>query len=122
VKNVFLLAVLLLAFSCKSEEEIPEGILTEQEMVDILIDIIEGKVGVLSVGKDSSRVLFVKLERDVFEKHKMDSLVYRKSYQYYMTHPELYLNVNDIVLDSLKIRQDRIDPSELKKISGAVPK
>lgn len=114
MKNVFLLTVLLLAFSCKSEEEIPEGILTEQEMVDILIDIriIEGKVGVLSVNKDSSRVLFDKFENDVFEKHKMDSLVYRKSYQYYMTHPELYLSVNDIVLDSLKIRQDRIEPNE----------
>jgi len=114
VKNVFLLAVLLLAFSCKSEEEIPEGILTEQEMVDILLDIrvLEGKVGILSVGKDSSRVLFAKLERDIFEKHKMDSIVYKKSYQYYMRNPELYLNVNDIVLDSLKIRQDRIEPNE----------
>ena len=114
MKNVFLLAVLFLAFSCKSEEEIPEGILTEQEMVNILIDIrmIEGKVGVISVNRDSSRVLYDKLEADAFAKHKIDSLVYRKSYQYYMIHPELYLSVNDIVLDSLKIRQDRIEPNE----------
>lgn len=114
MKNVFLLTVFLLVFSCKNEVSIPEGILTEQEMVNILIDIrmIEGKVGVLSVNKDSSQVLYDKLEADAFEKHKIDGAVYRKSYQYYMTHPELYLNVNDIVLDSLKIRQDRIEPNE----------
>lgn len=116
MKNVFLLAVLLLVFSCKSDEEFPEGILTEREMVDLLIDIriIEGKVSVLSVGRDSSRLLYKKLEREVFEKHKMDSLVYRKSYQYYMIHPELYLGVNNIVLDSLKIQQDLIEPNEAK--------
>jgi len=111
VKNVFLLTVFLLLLSCKSNEEIPEGILTQQEMVDILIDIriIEGKVSVLSVGRDSSNVMFAKLEQDVFEKHDMDSLVYRESYQYYMNKPELYLLVNDIVLDSLKVMQERID-------------
>jgi hypothetical protein len=114
VKNVFLLAVLLLVFSCKSEEGFPEGILTESEMVDLLIDIriLEGKVSVLSVGRDSSRVLYEKLERDIFEKHEMDSLVYRRSYQYYLVRPELYLSVNDIVLDSLKIRQDRVGQIE----------
>lgn len=100
----------MLLSACGGQEEIPDGILSQEAMVNILIDIriAEGKVDVLSVGRDSSAVLFGELERRIFEKHQLDSQIYRKSYQYYMTNAELYLSVNDIVLDSLKVRQQRL--------------
>ena len=89
----FLLAVVLLTFSCSESEEIPEGILSQDKMVSILIDIriAEGKVGSLSVSKDSARTLFQELQRRAFEKHDLDSAIYRKSYQYYILNPQRYL-------------------------------
>lgn len=105
----------MVLFSCKSEEELPEDILSEEKMVEVLIDIriAEGKVGTLNVGRDSSRVLYDELERQIFERLGLDSATYSKSYQYYVAKPQLYLRVNDIVLDSLKVRQQRLDsPAE----------
>ena len=111
MKNVFLLAVILLGIGCQTQEELPEDLLSEAQMVSVLIDIrvAEGKVGNLSAGRDSSRVLMDTLQKRIFRKHSLDSITYIKSYQYYLDHPEMYLRVNEIVLDSLKVRQKSIE-------------
>lgn len=110
MKKVFLFTVVLLVFACGEKEEIPEDILSESEMVDLLIDIrvAEGKVGTLTLGKDSSLVIFKELERQIFQEHKIDSGIYVKSHNYYLLHPKKYMQITDIVIDSLKYRNDQL--------------
>ena len=108
MKKVFLFAVVLLVFACGGKEEVPDDILSEMEMVDLLIDIrvAEGKVGTLTLGKDSSAVIYKTLETQIFEDHDIDSAIYVKSHNYYLLHPEKYMRITDIVIDSLKYRKD----------------
>lgn len=107
MKKVFLYAVALMVFSCGEKEQIPEGILSESEMVSMLIDIriAEGKVATITLNKDSSATIYKELEKQIFENQQVDSAVYLKSYNYYLLHPEKFLSITEVVIDSLKLRQ-----------------
>lgn len=114
LKKVFLLTVIVLLGACKSDPEIPDNILSEPEMVQVLIDvrIAEGQVNGLSLNLDSANGLFHYLEKRIFEKHEIDSTDYLESYEYYMLNPEKFLRITDIVIDSLKVRQQRLTAPE----------
>ncbi|NVJ48432.1 MAG: DUF4296 domain-containing protein [Cytophagia bacterium] len=106
-KKLFLLTVVLFVFSCGSDEaDLPDGILNQGQMVDLMIDIriAEGMIGTVSMSLDSADAVFKAMERRIFDKHGIDSLSYVNSYNYYLMHPKLYLDVTDIVIDSLKAR------------------
>lgn len=107
MKKVFLFTVALIVFSCGGKEEIPKDILSEAQMVDLLIDIrvAEGKVSNLTLSNDSSTILFKVLEDEIFADHQLDSSVYMASYNYYLLNPEKFLRITDVVIDSLKVRQ-----------------
>lgn len=107
MKKVFLFTVTLIVFSCGGKEEIPKDILSEAQMVDFLIDIrlAEGKVSNLTLSNDSSTILFKVLEDQIFADHQLDSSVYMTSYNYYLLNPEKFLRITDVVIDSLKVRQ-----------------
>lgn len=109
-KKLFLLTVILSLFSCGGDDEaIPEGILNQEEMVGVMIDIrmAEGMIGSVNMSLDSSRQVYRAMEKRIFEKHGLDSASYVKSYNYYMLHPQLFLDVTDIVIDSLKARNSK---------------
>lgn len=108
-KKLFLLTVGLFVLSCSKVETLPQDILSKEKMVDLMIDIrmAEGQVGTVTMGADSAEVIFRALENRIFAKHGLDSTSYVKSYNYYLMHPELFLEVSDIVLDSLKARNSQ---------------
>ncbi|MFT6828923.1 MAG: hypothetical protein ACJAZV_002217 [Roseivirga sp.] len=110
MKKVFLLAVSFFVFSCGEKEEIPEWLLSETQMVELLVDfrVAEGKVENLNIKNDSSALLFKILERKLFEEHQIDTTIYKNSYQYYILHPEKAVGIFDAVLDSLNLMQQRI--------------
>ena len=101
--------VAVLLFSCEKEEKKPEDILSEEQMIGMMIDfrIAEGQVATLTLGQDSSINLFRELEKRIFSKHKVDSAIYVKSYQYYMLRPKDALYITDAVIDSLKVRSQK---------------
>lgn len=110
MKKVFLLAVVLLAISCNSNDEIPEGIMTQEEMVSALMEIrtLEGQVASLPIGNDSSQIIYHFLEQRLFEEIDLDTAIYSKSYDYYMLHPEQYIEITSAVIDSLKLRSQKL--------------
>jgi len=110
VKKVFLLAVSFFVFSCSEKEEVPEWLLSEAQMVELLVDfrVAEGKVANLNIKNDSGAVVFKILERKVFEAHQIDTTIYKNSYQYYILHPEKAVGIFDAVLDSLNSMQREI--------------
>ena len=110
MKKVFLLAVLLTVISCKSNDEVAEAIMSQEEMINALIEFrtIEGQVASLNIGNDSSQILYYFLEKRLFERMKLDTAVYTKSYNYYILHPEQYIEITSAVIDSLKLRSQKL--------------
>lgn len=109
-KKLFLLAVCLGVMACGKETlVVPDEVMDQQAMVDVLIDIrvAEGMVGSLNLKEDSAKAVFKAFEKKIFQEHGIDSASYTSSYNFYLTHPELYLEVTDVVIDSLKARNSR---------------
>lgn len=110
LKKVFLLAVVFGCFSCGGNETTPDYLIDEEKMVQVLIDIrtAEGQVNTMNLSSDSARHLFQYVEKKIFEKHQIDSASYMQSFEYYMLDSEKFLKITDIVIDSLKVRLQKV--------------
>ncbi|WP_226391041.1 DUF4296 domain-containing protein [Penaeicola halotolerans] len=97
---VFLCTIFLLA--CK-ESKTPKGLVPSDKMVSVLIDIhlLESKLGMLSITRDSAQVLYKELEKEIFQKHQVEEAVYRRSFTYYMEDIQAMDKIYDAVIDSL---------------------
>jgi hypothetical protein len=91
---------------CDSEK-LPEGILPEKKMVEVLIDIqlTEGIAGAMPISYDSSQVLYRLLEREVFLKHEVQDSVFTQSMVYYLQYPDKMDAIYARVVDSLSLKQ-----------------
>lgn len=85
----------------------PPGILSEDEMVNVLIDIqlTEGIVSALPIAYDSSQVLYSLLERDVFEKHAVQDSVFTHSMLFYLEDAAKMNRIYARVIDSLTVHE-----------------
>ena len=103
----FLLATLLFT-SCVSDEKPPKDTMSEEKMATILTDIhlAESRVNRMQLRSlDSSLMIFNKLKGDIWKKHKVDTVAYRKSYDYYMTRPETMTRIYEKVNKNVEIRE-----------------
>ena len=105
------LAVVLLAgIGCADKGSVPSGILPLSKMQTVMWDMIQAdQYAALSVAKDSSGHLNTKTEtlklyEEVFRLHEVSREEFRKSYQYYLDHPEL----NQQLFDSLTSQGTRL--------------
>jgi hypothetical protein len=108
VKRIFPLYLIgFLLFSC-GHEKTPEGILGEDKMVTVLIDIqlTEGMVSSLPISYDSSQVLYKLMERDVFLKHQVTDSVFTKSMLYYLEDAAKMDRMYARVIDSLVVLEN----------------
>ncbi|UZD22550.1 DUF4296 domain-containing protein [Algoriphagus halophytocola] len=96
----------LLLGSCESSKR-PEGLLSEDKMVNVLIDIhlTEGIVSSLPVAYDSSKVLYSLLEKDILKKHQVEDSVFTQSMLYYLQDPSNMEDIYARVVDSLVVRE-----------------
>jgi len=93
---------------CSSDEKPPESTLSEEKMAVILTDIhiAEARVTKLQLRSlDSSLLIFNKLKADIWKKYKVDTLVYRTSYSYYMTHPQKMARIYEKVNKKIELRE-----------------
>jgi len=111
IKIISLLVILTL-FSC-FKEKIPEGILPEEKMVPLLVDLhltepIHAQRFALGL-PDSSAMEDLYLS--FLKKHKVNPKQFEKSVYYYGKHPDQYKEIYNKVLDRLsemevKIKQE----------------
>lgn len=97
---------------CTKEEKPPEGTLSEEKMALILTDIhiAESRVTRLQLKSlDSSILIFDKLNKQIWEKNKVDTVAYRNSYNYYMTHPEYMSRIYENVAKKIEAREKKKD-------------
>jgi len=95
--------------SCGTKTAKEQGILSHSEMVNALIDvyITEQKVTVLSLPRDSSAVLFKKLNERVLDSLHVQDSVLKKSYNYYLDRPLELEEIYTALVDSLNLREQR---------------
>jgi hypothetical protein len=107
VKKFFL--AMLLFVSCRDEQKIPEGILTEEKMVNILVrlHLSEARVSIKNLPVDTSRKYFLYLENKVLKSYGTDTAAFNKSYHYYITHEKKFDAIYTSVVDSLSLREAR---------------
>ncbi|QRR04273.1 DUF4296 domain-containing protein [Dyadobacter sandarakinus] len=104
---LYALPALLLA-GCGGDNTLPANTLSEEQMSNILADIhlAESRVNRLQLRSlDSSLMLFNRLKSDIWKKYKVDTLAYRESYNYYMTHPEVMTRIYEKVGKKIEQRE-----------------
>lgn len=103
-----LIIFFLLLSACVREDQPPQSVLPKNKMVDILVDIhiAEAKANRIQLRSyDSIQAYYKKLEADVYKKHQVDSVTYRKSFRYYMDHIKQMDEIYAAVVDSLNVRE-----------------
>jgi len=113
--SFLLVSGLLGITACSSDEKPPKSALTQEQMAAILTDvhIAESRVTKLQLkSSDSSLVVFEKLKKEIWKKHKVDTLVYRSSYDYYMTHPKQMAQIYEKVNKKIEVqeKQNNVKP------------
>jgi len=91
--------------SCKEEQK-PQGILSEKEMVRVLVEIylVEEKANRLSLPRDSVDKIFPKFREKVFNKVNVSDSVFIKSMDYYMKDPDKLEHIYATLVDTLSFR------------------
>jgi ATP sulfurylase len=104
---------LALSLSCSGNSS-PQGILEENLMVSILVEIqlTEGKVSSLPVTYDSSQVLYSLMEKDIFSKHGVTDSVFTTSMEYYLEDAEKMDRIYARVIDSLVVLENNTKTKE----------
>ncbi|MGM0945127.1 MAG: DUF4296 domain-containing protein [Bacteroidota bacterium] len=107
-RYIALLLLSMCLISCEKKEK-PTGILNEDKMVNVLIDIhvTEGISSAMPVPYDSSQVLYKLLEREVFLKHEVTDSVFTESMRYYLQYPDRMDHIYARVIDSLVVLESK---------------
>jgi hypothetical protein len=97
---------MLMAIACSSSDG-PEGLLEQEKMVDIMIDIhmAEAAIQDLRLEKDSAQRVYTVQEKYIFKKHAVSDTDFLASYNYYIEHPEQLETIYTAIIDTLSLRQ-----------------
>lgn len=111
-KKIFFLTTIVLFVGCSTLPTPPNGTIEVDKMAEILAEVhlTESKLSKLSFQNyDSSKVAYRELEKRLFKKYSVDSLTYRKSFDFYTTQPEymvkIYEKVDKILEEKKKKKQ-----------------
>ncbi len=107
MKRLVLACLLLFLMGACAENSKPKDLVSENEMVNVLIDIhlTEGIASSLPIPYDSSKVIYSLLEQEVFVKHQVPDSVFTKSLIYYLQDPAIMDRIYARVIDSLVVRE-----------------
>ena len=107
MKKLFL--VMLVLTSCNEANKLPIGILPENKMINLLIELhlTEAKVSIKNLPQDSSVKFYNYLQNKVFAENKVDSIIFSNSYNYYSTDSKKIDAIYTAVIDSLSLRESR---------------
>jgi hypothetical protein len=111
-----LLGAWLLSACSAPEDERPDNLVPEDRMAEILtqVHIAEARVSRLGLRSvDSSNIVYKHLEGQIFQKFKVDTSAYRKSYIYYSSHPKDMEVIYKRVTEKLQKLMDPKKPTRL---------
>lgn len=103
-----ILFLLLTAFAaCKQEAKKPAGMLTEAELVEVLVafHMAEARAEVMLIPRDSIRPLLDSRYQEIFEELKIDSARFNVSFAFYEQNPTQMDSLYQKVIDELVERE-----------------
>lgn len=96
--------------ACDSDGSPPGELIPQEKMAEILTEIHVAEARVTNMqfrSQDSSVFVYDKLQKRIWEKNKVDTSLYRKSYTYYTSHPALLTEIYDQVEKNLEVREKK---------------
>jgi len=98
-----LLPLFFISISCK--KKVPEGILPQKEIVELMteVHILDGYIANIPV--DSAKKVIDPLYEELFSKYGLDSSSFTKNVDYYFGDPTLTVKTYDQVVKSLEKRE-----------------
>lgn len=105
-----LFSLLLLCFCACNHEPKPDNLIDEDRFVPLLVDIhlADGYLSTKSQMPDSLAYRGNGLYKAIFLRHHVDSVQFKKSYQYYAVHLEQLDKIYKAVLAQLTAKNDSI--------------
>lgn len=87
----------------------PAGILSQQEMVQVLEElyVAEEKVNQLSLSRDSAKQVSRIIHGKIFSDAAVTDSVFRASFDYYMERPRELEKIYTALVDTLQLREQR---------------
>ena len=105
-----LICIFLVLFSCSfniEKEEVPDNLISEEEMINILYDM-----SLISVSKGINKRILenngMKPKKYILKKYDIDSLQFVTSNEYYSKDLERYLSIYEEVLNKLEFNRELI--------------
>ena len=110
-----LFVLIMLMTACRNPTvEAPKNLIPEDKMAQILTEIhlAEARVTKLNrISQDTNRLIYKHLEKQIFQKFKVDTAVYSTSYTYYASNPEQFAAIYKQVTKKLQQRKKPADSS-----------
>ena len=105
-KKIYL--ILIVFFSCTNEVNIPDDIMSKDEMIEFLFDVnlINSSRGFIS---KSNNNYFMVRDTMLFRKHSIDCLTFVRSNSFYTKNPKLYMDIYDGINKKIKIIKDSLN-------------
>lgn len=103
----FLSILVVICMACgKPRPEIPAGVLTQQEMIPVLVDIhiAQAATGLYSAG-DSIHFTMSDYIPQILALHHIEKSVYDSSISFYTLHPEIMQEMYDEVINELSKKE-----------------
>ena len=109
-KTILVVISLLSLYSCKKAGR-PDDVLSQEELADLMVEfyLAEGKINSLGIQRDSAMKLFLPFEQSVMTKKKVSDETLSRTYRYYLDHPLEFEKVYDAVIDTLSLRETRVN-------------
>ena len=107
VKTIFLTALVILS-ACGVEKEVPQDLISTEDMVKLLteIHILESKVKNLPIPTtDSAKVVYAHYEKMLFTEFNITKEQYENSFTYYVDNSDEFSEIYEAVVDSLMQRE-----------------
>lgn len=114
--NYILYFIFICFFACKAEPELPKGILTEDKMIDLLVDM-EVVQATLKYDAASERIKpnYTLAFEEVYQKHHLNKELFDTNLNFYCAEPLKMRKVYDKVLVKLSEQQAELSNMYIAK-------
>lgn len=125
MKKAFLFLGAIFLSACNlSDGKKPPNLISKTQMATILADlhVAEAQADYQFSNRDTARMAFNVLEKQIFAKHQVVDSVFKKSYEYYLLHLKDLDQIYGGVVDTLNLRELKAQQGDtLQTYPGAIP-
>ena len=115
MKTHFLLFTLLALVGCAEKKpQKPADLLAPGKLTSILADIhiAESRVEEMRVHPDTAKVVFTRLQKEIYQKQGVTEKEFNKTYDYYLNHVAELDKIYEALIDTLGMREVRMNSKD----------